>query len=396
MNLTMTGTAAIATLAVAGAAIAQPTYTVIDLGTLGGPASAAFSVNSLGRAVGVSPLADANWRGLASGAGPTEQINPLAGDSQCWGFGISPSGALIAESFNMGDTIVHGILASGGTTTSLGPMSPRGINTFGTIVGHQLVQDPTLGPLHTPVTWQAGTITALPTLGGTFGFAAAINDQDWIAGWTMPAGDAAYRATLWINNVPSDLGTLGGNASQAYAISNSRAVAGWGRTVAGAMHAMHLSLSATGTVAIRTDLGTLDGSSSVAYGVNSFSWVVGTSGGRAFVWRAGGPLVDLNSTLSPGSGWVLEQAWAISDSGYIAGAGTKDGWSRGFILGPFCYANCDGSTSTPALTANDFTCFINKYAASDPYANCDGSTGTPALTANDFLCFINKYAAGCS
>ena len=30
------------------------------------------------------------------------------------------------------------------------------------------------------------------------------------------------------------------------------------------------------------------------------------------------------------------------------------------------------------------------------YANCDGSTGTPALTANDFQCFINKYAGGCS
>ncbi len=61
-----------------------------------------------------------------------------------------------------------------------------------------------------------------------------------------------------------------------------------------------------------------------------------------------------------------------------------------------CYANCDGSTAAPALTANDFQCFINKYAGNDPYANCDGSTATPALTANDFQCFINKYAAGCT
>ncbi len=61
-----------------------------------------------------------------------------------------------------------------------------------------------------------------------------------------------------------------------------------------------------------------------------------------------------------------------------------------------CYANCDGSTGSPQLTANDFQCFINKYAANDTYANCDGSTGNPALTANDFQCFINKYAGGCS
>ncbi len=60
-----------------------------------------------------------------------------------------------------------------------------------------------------------------------------------------------------------------------------------------------------------------------------------------------------------------------------------------------CYANCDQSTGSPLLTANDFQCFINKFAANDPYANCDGSTGTPSLTANDFQCFINAFAAGC-
>jgi hypothetical protein len=61
-----------------------------------------------------------------------------------------------------------------------------------------------------------------------------------------------------------------------------------------------------------------------------------------------------------------------------------------------CYANCDNSGVQPVLTANDFTCFVGKFAASDPYANCDGSTGTPMLTANDFACFLNQYASGCS
>ncbi len=61
-----------------------------------------------------------------------------------------------------------------------------------------------------------------------------------------------------------------------------------------------------------------------------------------------------------------------------------------------CYANCDGSTGSPQLTANDFQCFINAFAAGQSYANCDGSTGSPALTANDFQCFINTFAAGCS
>ena len=30
------------------------------------------------------------------------------------------------------------------------------------------------------------------------------------------------------------------------------------------------------------------------------------------------------------------------------------------------------------------------------YANCDGSTVQPVLNANDFACFLNKFAAGCS
>ncbi len=60
-----------------------------------------------------------------------------------------------------------------------------------------------------------------------------------------------------------------------------------------------------------------------------------------------------------------------------------------------CYANCDQSYATPRLTANDFQCFLDRFAAGQAYANCDGSTGTPALTANDFQCFMNAYAAGC-
>jgi serine protease AprX len=55
-----------------------------------------------------------------------------------------------------------------------------------------------------------------------------------------------------------------------------------------------------------------------------------------------------------------------------------------------CYANCDG---VGGLTANDFSCFLNRYANGESYANCDGVGG---LTANDFACFLNAYANGCS
>jgi hypothetical protein len=69
-----------------------------------------------------------------------------------------------------------------------------------------------------------------------------------------------------------------------------------------------------------------------------------------------------------------------------------------------CYANCDGSTTVPILNVEDFTCFINEFAAAqtltpaqqvESYANCDGSTTQPVLNIDDFTCFINQFALGC-
>jgi hypothetical protein len=74
------------------------------------------------------------------------------------------------------------------------------------------------------------------------------------------------------------------------------------------------------------------------------------------------------------------------------------------FVGQTCYANCDGSTAQPILNVDDFTCFINSFAAAQSlphaqqvthYANCDGSTVAPALNVDDFTCFINQFAQGC-
>lgn len=58
-----------------------------------------------------------------------------------------------------------------------------------------------------------------------------------------------------------------------------------------------------------------------------------------------------------------------------------------------CSANCDGSTGSPVLTANDFQCFLNAVARNDSYANFDGIS---VNNAEDFQAFLNNYAVGCS
>ena len=40
--------------------------------------------------------------------------------------------------------------------------------------------------------------------------------------------------------------------------------------------------------------------------------------------------------------------------------------------------------------------FLNAFASGSTYANCDNSTTAPALNVLDFGCFLNRFAAGCS
>ena len=89
---------------------------------------------------------------------------------------------------------------------------------------------------------------------------------------------------------------------------------------------------------VLTDLGTLGGSSSEARAVDYFGDVVGSAQNaaglpRAFVWRDG-HMIDLNTVLAPGSGWVLESAAAIADTQQIVGYGTLKGKRRAFLLTP--------------------------------------------------------------
>ena len=87
------------------------------------------------------------------------------------------------------------------------------------------------------------------------------------------------------------------------------------------------------------DLGTMGGHHSFAYGINDSGQVVGhlkTSGGaeHAFVWDSSSGMEYLNDLLLDGSGWVLESAHDISDTGQIVGRGTINGQTRAYLLTP--------------------------------------------------------------
>jgi hypothetical protein len=94
---------------------------------------------------------------------------------------------------------------------------------------------------------------------------------------------------------------------------------------------------------------------------------------------------------------VWNNQLVVGGTFYYAGGLTSPGmalWGCPLVLP--CYPNCDNSTQQPILNINDFTCFLNRFVASDPAANCDGSTQLPTLNILDFVCFLNRFAAGCS
>lgn len=169
-----------------------------------------------------------------------------------------------------------------------------------------------------PVRWSAdgSSITELATTTSPLGaqeaaWATAINSAGEAAGYAQvyqgSAPNSGYRAVRW----PAD-----------------------GTSV---VELEYLSVSTTGHA--ESEATGIDGSGNVV----GFSRIyVGTtsSATRATIWPAGGTAaVDLNTLIDPNSGWVLEWATAVNESGMIVGFGTYDP---------------DGPSGKPRLTNQPF------------------------------------------
>jgi probable HAF family extracellular repeat protein len=330
---------------------------IIDLGTLGGHESGAFYVTDGGEVVG----------------GSTINAEPDPFSLLPWGSSVH---AFIWDRGAMTDL---GTLGGPDSLPSIACTGLRNGLVAGTSYTNSNPNDTTGVPTQHAFLWENGTMTDIPTLGGTFAGVQCANNQGQVIGQSNLTGDlgcngslnfCAQHAFSWDHGNLMDLGTLGGSFSLALSLNNE------GQTVGGANttddKSFHATLWRRGQIA---DLGTLDGDClSLAHAINSEGQLTGQSFScpdgsisRAVLWDKGS-IIDLNATIPANSTLQLTVGFNINNRGEIAGVGLPPGCDNADLCGHvFLLIPCaggqgcegiDGSsarTNSPAITRNTVT-----------------------------------------
>jgi len=308
-------------------------YTVTDLGTLGGGYSSGFGISANGQVTGQSTV-DAS--GYVAHPflydGTMHDLGTLGGGDVEVGFGINASGQVTGQASTadgadrafLYDGTMHDLGTLGGSFVgSIG----YAINADGKVTGSSY----TAGNLAADAFLYDGTMHDLGTLGGTYTVGYGINASGQVTGLSLTgAGDG--HAFLY-DGTMHDLGTLpGGTHSFGYAINASGEVTGIAGTNGDTVDHAFLY---DGTM---HDLGSF-GAESGGQSINASGQVVGWSyydpnSPAAFLYDNTHGMVDLNTLIDHSSGWNLRWAYGINDAGQITGAGLIGGETHAFLLTP--------------------------------------------------------------
>jgi probable HAF family extracellular repeat protein len=311
-------------------------YSVVDLGTLGGQLSQAVSINSAGVVAGVSAMADDARHAFIYEGGSMTELGTLGGSISV-GYSINANGAVTGYS-TLPTGSYRAFLYANGQMTNLGAIggadysSAAAVNARGDVVGESAIPN---SDRHEAFVYSDGAMVDLGTLGGEYSAGHGINDADQIVGYSS-LSDGSFHGFLVSGGRMTDLGTLGGTYSKAYAINAAGQIVGQGYLPGDAK--AHAFLYQNGTM---TDLDTLGSVHSEALSISASGVVVGdyetpgddVVGLKAFVF-VDGQMKDLNELILPGSGWHLNVASGINDRGQIVGSGELQGQQHAFLLNP--------------------------------------------------------------
>jgi probable HAF family extracellular repeat protein len=294
-------------------------YNIIDLGSLGGSKSGAYSVNDSGQIVGYSYDSSGNTH------------------------------ACIFDS--TGDSNKHIDLGSGCAYSN----NNKGV-IVGTSTGHACIFDSTGNGANI-------------NLGGNTAY--SINDSNQIVGWT--SGPDITKACLFDSNGNGNNMILASVSSKAYSINNSGQIVGW--VTKGSQRYACLFNPGQGYTTLYSP--STSDVNSIAMAINDIGQVVGfiyksleVDSERAYLFTEGpdyylGPgspmsinnkgqivgyytdwlhpsaclfdpnehsNIDLESLIDPSLGWVLNYAYDINNDGWIVGQGVHNGQTRAYLL----------------------------------------------------------------
>lgn len=316
------------------------TYTITDLGTLGGNTAYAFGINNSGEICGYSTTGSGQTQAFVySGGVMTGLPYTAAGQNYSEADGINDSGKVTGWTANVDSSGNYnndqGFAYSGGQSVSLtsGYSVGTAINDQGVIAGRA---DNSNGDTHAYL-FNNGNNTDLGSLSNTdYAYGNAINASGQVAGASLVNPAEPYtdyeHAFLYSGGPLVDLGTLGGTGSRAFGINDSGVVIGTSFVADGHQHAF---LDSGGQM---TDLGILTGTDTYAKGINNAGEIVGTiqfaTGPNHGFVDIGGVMYDANSFLPANSGWTLLEANAVNNTGQIVGMGMIDGEQQAYLLTP--------------------------------------------------------------
>lgn len=340
-----------------------PAYTIVDLGTLGGETSEAFSLNDSGVTVGLSDRLSGPAHGFRyDGALPIEDLVGLGPSLYSEASGINAAGVIVGRgSPGSGNRV---LVWNGGAAFVPAPFAS--INSFGyaindanTIVGNFAL--PTLfRPQAMMHTLGSATFTdigaLLAPLGGTMSVAVDVNASNVATGWmginfVVPTRAFRFTPPAQVELLP----TFGLYDDVPAAINDDGLIVGRCGVGPGAQHACFWSGAAA-----PVDINPAEAEVSTARGVNNKGEMVGIyvptlAGGIGYAFlRTNGQTLTLDDLLPPGSGWQLVNAYAINRHSQIAGAGWKDGLYHAFLLTPTTMPGA-GVVATPIEAATGST-----------------------------------------
>ncbi len=323
---------------------AAGSYSITDLGTLGGERTSAMGINNRGDVVGFSQSAKGENRAFLYTGGSLVDLGTLGG-AESLAYRISDNGVVVGRAQDSAGRFHAFVTTTNGNAIELTMLDPRadgdfgmatGVNRLGEVTGYFSTSGDHMSARNRVFKYLNFVVEDIGTFGGEDGVAVAINDKGNIAGYFSeePHADyAEHKAFASIDGSLVAIGSLGGKLTTARDINNKDEVVGDGDVGTGNLHAF---LFSGGQM---HDLQTLPGGHrSTAYGINNRGDIVGMSedakGSARAIVITSGVMQDLNDLIPSGSGWVLTEARGINEAGRIVGVGWLNGQQRGFLLTP--------------------------------------------------------------